>query len=115
MNTTNPAPPSPHDEIQRLIVGPETAYWAGAEVVRRDGVVHVCFHVSGGHIPRDARRQLIDLVLDLPEIAAEHELHATVPLGDTELIEGLRAHCHNLQTRAAGATCLLDGDFDESS
>ncbi len=112
---TQAQPPDPTPTVKQVIVGPPDAHWAGAEVICAGDTVHLCFHVSGGHLPRDARQQLIEKVLSLPELLAAVELHATVPMGDSELINGLREHCDHLSTRAAGATCLLDGDLIQPS
>jgi hypothetical protein len=37
-------------------------------------------------------------------------LTATVPLGDAELVEGLRSHLDDVELRAAGATSIIVGD-----
>jgi hypothetical protein len=53
--------------------------------------------------------------MDLPEVQASVRLEATVPLGDTELLERLRQRTHDAVTRPAGATTLVDADIPPPS
>jgi hypothetical protein len=57
------------------------------------------------------RVSLVDAVMDLPEVRASACLKATVPLGDTELLERLRQRMCDAVTRPAGCTALLDADI----
>lgn len=74
--------------------------------------VAITFEIAAGHLPPHVRRELVDAVFALPELRDSHHLRVTMPLGDGELLAGLRARCHDLNSRAAGSTCLLDGDLD---
>ena len=49
--------------------------------------------------------------MDLPEVQASARLEATVPLGDTELLERLRQRTHDAVTHPAGCTALVDADI----
>jgi hypothetical protein len=49
--------------------------------------------------------------MDLPEVQASSRLEATVPLGDAEALERLRARTRDAVTRAAGSTVLVDADI----
>ena len=64
-----------------------------------------------GHVAPGRRADLVDAVMDLPEVQASARLEATVPLGDTELLERLRQRTHDAVTRPAGCTALLDADI----
>jgi hypothetical protein len=71
-------------------------------------VVHVHFDVRGGHTNSRARDDLVQAVLDLPEMTAYPDVAITVPLGDAELLGRLSAGFDDVHTRAAGASCLID-------
>nr|WP_294693514.1 hypothetical protein [uncultured Friedmanniella sp.] len=67
-------------------------------------------HVAPGHIPVGTRQKVADAVHEaVAEDQARH-LTATVPLGDAELVEGIRSHLNDPQLRAAGATSIIEGD-----
>ena len=82
---------------------------ATADVVDGVDAVQLRVSVDHGHLPMQVRRTLLDAVFDLPALQRSRPLQASVPLGDVELLAGLRAHCTTVGTRAAGATCLVDG------
>jgi len=85
----------------------------GAVDVSDDGaVVQLRFGVDHGHLPVQVRRLLVDTAFDLPVLKETRAVQATVPLGDVELLTGLRRHCAHVETRAAGSTCLVDADVD---
>ena len=48
--------------------------------------------------------------MDLPEVQASDRVEAAVPYGDAESLERLRERTEDAQTRAAGATTLLDAN-----
>src|SRR5260370_32350877 len=74
-------------------------------------IARVSLCVAGGHVAPGRRASLVDAVMDLPEVQASARLEATVPLGDTELLERLRQRTRNAVTRAAGCTVLVDADI----
>lgn len=47
----------------------------------------VWLRTAPGHVPPGRRASLVDAVMDLPEVQASARLQATVPLGDTELLQ----------------------------
>lgn len=66
-------------------------------------------NVAAGHVPPGTRRKMADAVHEaVVEDQAQH-LTATVPLGDAELVQGLREHLEYAQLRAAGATSIIEG------
>jgi hypothetical protein len=75
------------------------------------GTARVWLHAAPGHVTPGRRASLVDAVMDLPEVQASARLEATVPLGDTELLERLRQRTHDAVTRPAGCTALLDADI----
>jgi len=91
---------------------------AAAEVMTRQEAARtarVWLHAASGHVTPGRRASLVDAVMDLPEVQASARLEATVPLGDTELLERLRQRTHNAVTRPAGCTALVDADIPPHS
>ena len=72
------------------------------------GIARVWLQAMPGHVPPGRRASLVDAVMDLPEVQASARLEATVPLGDTELLERLRQRTYDAVTRPAGCTALVD-------
>ena len=75
---------------------------AAAEVMTCQGAgrtARVWLHAAPGHVTPGRRASLVDAVMDLPEVQASARLEATVPLGDTELLERLRQRTDNAVTR----------------
>src|SRR5256885_1830355 len=83
---------------------------AAAEVADDGEAVHLQFRIAAGHLPTQVRHRLIETVFELPAFAEDRNVKAALPLGDSELLEAMRGHCKELHTRAAGASCLLDGE-----
>jgi hypothetical protein len=85
-----------------------------AEVMTREEAARtarVWLRAVPGHVAPGRRASLVDAVMDLPEVQASARLEATVPLGDTELLERLRQRTHGAVTRPAGCTALVDADI----
>jgi hypothetical protein len=72
------------------------------------GTARTSLRAAAGHIAPGWRAELVDAVMDLPEVQASHRLEATVPLGDSEFLERLRERTTGMVTRPAGSTLLLD-------
>jgi hypothetical protein len=63
---------------------------AAAEVATAghgEGTIRTSLLPSSGHAPPGSRADLVDAVMDLPEVQASSRLEATVPLGDAESLE----------------------------
>ena len=75
------------------------------------GTARVWLRAASGHVAPGRRANLVDAVMGLPEVQASARLEATVPLGDTELLERLRQRTHAAVTRPAGCTALVDADI----
>ena len=69
--------------------------------------LHADLHVEAGHLPVGTRTRLVDAVLTAA--GSGTHLQLTLPAGDGEILDRLRERCQNLQTRAAGASCLATG------
>src|SRR5664279_3659136 len=76
-----------------------------------DEPARAALHAESGHLPPGSRSDLVDAVLDLPEIQDREHLAATVPLGDSESLHRLQDRCDDVTTRAAGATALVEVDL----
>jgi hypothetical protein len=65
------------------------------------GTVHTDLHAeSGAH--------LVDAVLAHPDVSTADHLVATMPLGDTEMLERVRERCDDVEAHSAGATKIVD-------
>ena len=87
---------------------------AAAEVAvstHSDRTARASLHAAPGHITPGSRADLVDAVLDLPEVQASERLEATVPLGDGESLQRLRERTDVTETRPAGSTALVDAQI----
>ena len=57
------------------------------------------------------RADLVDAVVDLPEVQASSRLEATIPLGDGETLDRIRERTEETTSRAAGSTALVDASL----
>ncbi len=84
---------------------------AAAEVAasgEAGGTARVSLHAESGHVRPGKRTDLVDAVMDLPEVQASSRLEAAVPLGDSESLERLRQRTGETSTRPAGSTALVE-------
>jgi hypothetical protein len=105
------------DDDQTILITEDGHTLASAEVHLTDepGVVHSDLHVESGHLPSGTRSRLVDAVLDSPEMGEADRLQATMPLGDTEMLDRVRERCDDVEARAAGATKLVDARLEPRS
>ena len=94
--------------IIELVDGGHVVAAAEIEPAADPTVVRASLHAASGHVRVGARARLVDVVLDQCETRLRPKLEATLPLGDVEALERLRARCEDVQTRPAGSTCLVD-------
>jgi hypothetical protein len=100
-------PPNP----RRVEVRDADRTVAAAEVAtsgEAGGTARASLHAESGHVPPGKRTDLVDAVMDLPEVQASARLEAAVPIGDGESLERLRQRTEESATRPAGSTALLD-------
>jgi uncharacterized phage protein gp47/JayE len=76
-----------------------------------EGTARTSMHAVSGHVTPGKRANLVDAVMDLPEVQASARLEATIPLGDAESLERLRERTEDSVTRPAGSSALLDGNI----
>jgi hypothetical protein len=90
---------------------------ATAEVHPTDdpGLVHSDLHVESGHLPGGTRTRLVDAVLEHPQVDEADRLLATMPLGDTEMLDRVRERCDGVEARAAGATKLVEARLESGA
>ena len=82
---------------------------AAAEVSQHEGgTARASLYASSGHVPPGRRSDLVDAVVDLPEVQASSRLEATIPLGDGETLDRIRERTEDTTSRAAGSTALVD-------
>lgn len=71
-------------------------------------------HVEAGHLPAGTRLAMAEAIHERVQSSNAEHLTAAVPLGDGELIEGIRRPLTDVTLRAAGVTSLIDGDVPPS-
>lgn len=102
---TSPDTPR-HVEIMdgdRMVAAAEVTTAAGPA-----GTARTSLRAAPGHLAPGWRANLVDTVMDLPEVQASQRLEATVPIGDGELLQRLRERTTDAVTRPAGSTVLFD-------
>ena len=72
------------------------------------GTARASLRAESGHVAPGKRTDLVDAVMDLPEVKASARLEAAVPIGDGEFLERLRQRTERTATRPAGSTALVD-------
>ena len=91
---------------------------AAAEVSRRPGgTARASLSAASGHVAPGRRADLVNAVVDSPEVQECSRLEATIPLGDSETLDRLRERTEETTTRPAGSTALVDASVpgDKSS
>ena len=99
---------SRHIEIKE---GDQTVAAAEVSTQGAEGIARTSLHAASGHVRPGRRAELVDAVLDLPEVQASKHLEATVPLGDSESLGLLREQTEDTITRPAGSSLLVDADL----
>ena len=102
------------DDVRTILIEENGRPLASAEVRPTDEpwVVHSELHVESGHLPGGTRTRLVDAVLDHPKVDEADRLLATMPLGDTEMLDRVRQRCDDVEARAAGATTLVEARLE---
>ena len=103
-------PSSHHHDRQTVTIEDDGRLVASAQVhpTDRAGVVHTDLHTESGPLPPATRAHLVDAVLEHPDVHSAHHLVATMPLGDTEMLQRVRERCADVEAHAAGATKIVD-------
>jgi hypothetical protein len=105
--------PEPH----QVTVDDDGRVTAAAEVSPPDeqGVARSAMHLESGQLPPGTRARLVDAVVDDPAVAEASHLVATVPSGDTGLLDRLRERADSVEVRATGATKFVDAELPPRS
>jgi hypothetical protein len=99
------------DTPRRVEVRDDDQTVAAAEVAASGdagGTARTSLHAESGHVAPGKRADLVDAVMDLPEVQASARLQAAVPIGDSESLERLRERTEETVTRPAGSTALVE-------
>jgi hypothetical protein len=94
--------------FQHITIEDDGRVLAEADVRAEPDVVRAALRVEAGHLPPGTRARLVDAVLDISGAQPGTRLVVTLPAGDAEILERIRERCEQVETRAAGASCLLD-------
>jgi hypothetical protein len=102
------------DDEQIITIEENGRTLASAEVhpADRPGVVHSDLHVESGQLPGGTRTRLVDAVLEHPQVDEAERLLATMPLGDTEMLDRVRERCNDVAAHAAGATKIVEARIE---
>jgi hypothetical protein len=73
-----------------------------------DGVLHSDLHAESGQLPPGTRSRLVDAVLDSSSRQQAERLVATMPKGDTEMLDRVRERCDDVEAHAAGSTKIVE-------
>ena len=104
------------DDVLQVQVSSDGRTTGRVVVSKRNELILMNFTVAHGHLPATTRRSLVEQAFRLPELdRAGQQVLATIPLGDVELLQGLRARLSEVRARAAGATCLIEATTAEVS
>ena len=100
---------SPPD-VHHITVESDGRLTAAADVRETEDPATVCsaLHVESGQLPPGTRARLVDAVLDDPRIRRASRLIATMPTGDTDMLERIRERAVAVEARAVGATKLVE-------
>ena len=109
-------PSSQDHERQTVQIEDDGRMLAFAEVHATDhpGVVHTDLHVESGSLPPATRTRIVDAVLEHPDVHAADRLLATMPMGDTEMLDRVRERSHVVETRPTGATVIVETELEGS-
>jgi hypothetical protein len=90
---------------------------ATAEVTTSEGsggTARVSLRAEPGHITPGRRADLVDAVLDLPEVRESARVEAGFRLGDSESLHRLQERCEDVSARQAGWSALVDANLPSS-
>ncbi len=100
-----------HDLHQHVEISNGDRTVAAAEVTTSpgpDATARASLRAESGHITPGSRANLVDAVLDLPEVQDCARLEAAFPLGDSESLHRLKQRCEDVSTHPAGASALVE-------
>ena len=103
------------EDRKRVTVQHDERTVAAAEVetLPDEAGPHASLSVDAGQLPPGTRTQLVDAVLDLPDMRPGTRFTATVPAGDGEMLDRMRERCSDVETRRAGVSLIVDATVDD--
>jgi hypothetical protein len=103
------------DQARRVEIKDGEQTVAAADVSRQPhGATRASLHATSGHVAPGRRAELVDAIVDSPEVQESDQLEASVPLGDSEALDRLRERTEETTTRPAGSTALVDGTVPDA-
>jgi len=104
-----------HEDCQRVTVqdGERTIGEADVRLAPDQNSLHVSLSVDAGLLPPGTRTQLVDAVLDLPEMTPGTQFKATLPAGDGEMLDQIRNRLTDVLTRRAGASLIVEATVED--
>ncbi|MDT7554049.1 MAG: hypothetical protein QOI16_2585 [Pseudonocardiales bacterium] len=102
----------PRTEIVRDEAGRRVA---SADIAVVNEAARASLSVEAGHVPAGTREQLVDAVLDSPEVSASHQIDVAIPIGDADMLHRIRERCDNTESHTAGASCLIKAEVPNTS
>lgn len=97
--------------LQHITIEDHGHLLAEAVIESHPDLVDAHLRVEAGNVPPGALSQLVDAVLDLPDVPPGTPLEMTFPTGDAEMLEKIRNRCTDIDTRVARASCRLHTTF----
>ena len=95
------------ENLRHITIEDDGRLLAEADVRAQPDLIHAALRVEAGHLPPGTRARLVDAVLDTSDAPAGTPLEVSLPVGDAEMLLRMRERCTSVDTRVAGATCLL--------
>jgi hypothetical protein len=86
---------------------------AELQTLQNEDSLHASLSVDAGQLPPRTRTQLVDSVLDQPELTPGTRFKATVPAGDGEMLDRIRERCRDVETHRAGVSLIVDATVDD--
>ena len=74
------------------------------------GTAHVALQRHRGDVPPELGGDLVDQVMDTPEVSTSDNVHVVLPLGDSAAITRLQERTTGFSARAAGASSVVDAE-----
>ena len=101
-------------ELYRHVeIGVDERTVAAADVTSQGpgGTARATLRAESGHISPGFRANLVDAVLDLPEVLESSHLKMVFPLGDCETLQRLQERCLDVRTHPAGGSAIMEANL----
>ena len=98
-----------------VTVASPTATIAEAHVWERDGTVMIEFWVDGADLPDELSEQLVEQAFANTKVTPRRPVLLCIPRRDGGLLQHALGRVDAAHTRAAGMTCLVEGEVGSPS